>query len=471
MLHDHPKISVCVPTYNRAHYLRQALESVRCQTLQDFEIIIYDDASTDETQWVVENMRDGRTRYFRQPRNVGIAANRNSCLAVARGRYIAWLDSDDIYQPEMLAVQSAVLDRHPHVGLVHGAYEVIDCEGRRLADWPLPFTHSLVEPGKDAFRELVLSNYVTAPTVMVRRKCYNRAGHYATTLRNSSEDWDMWLRIALHFDLAYTATVVAQYRQHDGNLSTSAARSGQQLQRDMMVITRIFDRHHFLIRNPAALQRQAKAALATKALIRVSDTLTLGKRSAALAAAFQALRVMPALLRSRHGMLLPLSILHRNEYASYCHAKGLLNRLYPHLVGTRYGNRIQKLVLRDPSWQNTLRDIARTVRSVVPEQARVVIADKYDPTLLHLCRRKGGHFPNRHLLPDGYPRDSGTAISHLEQLQRLGANYLVFPCAAFWWLDHYREFQEHLDACHWRAWSDERCIIFRLSMPKLGGHL
>src|SRR5262249_42081842 len=156
----------------------QAINSILDQTLQDFEIIVSDDASTDDTPAIVAQVRDERLRHVRQARNVGIAENRNRCLAMARGRYIAWLGSDDGYHPQMLAVQSAVLDCHPQVGLVHGACEVIDKDGRRLPDWPRPFARNVVETGRSAFRELVLSNYITAPTVLVRRSCQAQVGPY-----------------------------------------------------------------------------------------------------------------------------------------------------------------------------------------------------------------------------------------------------------------------------------------------------
>ena len=83
---EQPKISVCVPTYNQGRYLRQALDSVLRQTLSDFEIIVYDDASTDDTQQVVAGVADKRLRYFRQPHNVGVAMNRNSCLVRPQNR-------------------------------------------------------------------------------------------------------------------------------------------------------------------------------------------------------------------------------------------------------------------------------------------------------------------------------------------------------------------------------------------------
>jgi glycosyltransferase involved in cell wall biosynthesis len=228
-----PKISVCIPTYNQARYLRQALDSVLRQTLQDFEIIVYDDASTDDTQQVIAGVADARLRYFRQPYNVGEARNRNSCVAVARGQYIAWLDSDDLYHPDMLAVQSAVLDRHPNVGLAHGAYEVIDGEGRRLPDWPLPFKCNVIEPGKDAFRELILSNYVNGTTVMMHRDCYKRVGPYRWHMGRSSTDWEMWLRIALHADLGYTASTLAQYRQHSNSISAMTTLTDERLRCDI----------------------------------------------------------------------------------------------------------------------------------------------------------------------------------------------------------------------------------------------
>jgi glycosyltransferase involved in cell wall biosynthesis len=457
-----PKISVCVPTYNRGRYLSEALDSILGQSLQDIEIIISDDASTDDTPAIVAQVRDERLRYVRQARNMGIAENRNRCLAMARGQYITWLDSDDIYHPEMLAVQSAVLDRHPNVGLVHGAFEVIDSEGRRLPDWPLPFARDVIEPGKAAFRELVLSNYVNGATVMVRRDCQERVGPYAAGLGKSSEDWEMWLRIALHADLAYTAAPLAQYRQHSGSSSVAARHSGERLRCDIRAVRRLFRRQWALIPDAATVQRQAAAALAAKALIYADDAYTLGKRLTALAAALHGLRLFPGLLGSQHGWLLLRSILCGEEYVRYQHSKAMLGQLYSHLSGTRYGERIRKLALFNPEWEQVLQAIARTIQRVVPQNASILTVDKYDPTLLHLSGRKGWHFPDRRLLPNGYPRSSEVAIQHLEQLRARGAAYLVFPSAAFWWLDYYTELRQHLEFSAQHMWSDEQCIIYHL---------
>ncbi len=466
-----PKVSVCVATYNQGRYLRQALQSILNQTMQDFEIIVSDDASTDDTPAIMAQMEDAgaqgaRVYYVRQPHNVGIAENRNRCLALARGQYIAWLDSDDVYESQFLATQSAVLDRHSQVGLVHGAYTVIDSAGRRLPDWPLPFAHDVIEPSQAAFRELILSNYITAPTVMVRRTWHEQVGPYAPEVGKSSTDWEMWLRIALRADLVYTATPLAQYRQHANSTSLTTSKSGERLRCDIRTVQRVFRQQGALIPNAAALRRQAAAALASKALIYGGDQFTLGQPRAALVATLQGLRLFPALWGHRASWRLLRSIVQSDEYAYYCYSKALLGQLYTQLANTRYGERIRKLAVINREWEQTLQAIAGTIQKVVPPTERVLIVDKYDPTLLHLSRRQGWHFPDRRLLPDGYPRESALAIEHLEQLRERGAGYLVFPSAAFWWLDFYSEFRQHLERHYQRTWQDERAVIYNLGQER-----
>jgi hypothetical protein len=119
-------------------------------------------------------------------------------------------------------------------------------------------------------------------------------------------------------------------------------------------------------------------------------------------------------------------------------------------------------VNQNPEWELQLRGVARSVRRVVPRGARIAVVDKWDPTLLHLCRREGWHFPDLELSPGGYPKDSEGAISHLRQLMDRGAHYLVLPEAYRWWLDHYAGFREHLDGRHRQVSADPNCIIYEL---------
>jgi glycosyltransferase involved in cell wall biosynthesis len=458
-----PKISVCIPTYNQARYLGEAIRSALDQSERDLEVIVFDDFSTDDTPAVVASFGDPRIRSFRQARNVGIARNRNSCLAVARGRYLAWLDGDDLYRPNMLALQAGVLDRNPGVGLVHGNHHVVGEDGRSLPGWAQPFTHDVVENGHAAFRELVLSNYVTAPTVLVRRECYERVGNYASELSRSGEDWELWLRIALHFDIAYTSERVASYRQHAESSSNGTVSSGERVLLDIAAIKRVFDpRRRLPIPDGPALRKQADAALAVKALVHSGSAFTVGKRRVAGRFALRALQLDPSLTRSRSAAILLLSIVSGDEYANYCHTKALLARLYDSLRGSRFAEKIRKLSVIDPAWEQSVREVAGIVRRNVPHGARVAVVDKHDPTLLRLSGRRGWHFPDLQSLSTGYPSDSEAAVEHLELLRRRGARYVVFPSHAYWWLEHYLGLARHLEKTCTPVWQDDRCHIYEL---------
>jgi glycosyltransferase involved in cell wall biosynthesis len=457
-----PKVSVCVPTYNRARYIAGAIESVLAQTFTDFEVVVFDDASTGETADVVAAIDDPRIRYARADRNAGIAASRNRCLEVARGTYIGWLDSDDVYVPEMLATQSAVLDRHLNVGLAHGAYHVIDHAGRQLPDWPWPFSTDVIERGATAFASLVIANYVTAPTVLVRRECHDRAGRYAPEIGRTSSDWDMWLRLALHGDVAFTATPVAKYRYHASSISADASRNGERLRCDRAVVRRVFAREAHRISNADVLRLKADAALAARGLLAAGDAFTAERRWEAMRSTVFAISVAPRLSRDPESWRLLVATATGDEYQHFRAFKALLRNLAGVLAGTRIGGRLQAQGEVSAAWVQTLERVAGTVRDCVPRGSRVAVVDKWDPTVLHLSGRRGWHFPHRPLLPDGYPKDSGVAIEHLEYLRRKGASYLVFPNAAFWWLEHYGEFRAYLDRQYSRIVEDDSCVIYKL---------
>lgn len=456
-----PKISVCIPTFNCCRYLRPAIDSVLRQSCQDFEIIVYDDASTDATPQEVARVPDHRVHYYRNARNLGVAATRNNCLTVARGRYIAWLDADDLYYPHALEIQNAVLDCYSHVGLAYGAYHVIDQDGQRLPDWPQPFPSNMIENGRTAFRELILANFIATPTVMGRRECYDQAGPFSESVGKIGEDWDLWLRMALHTDLAFTSTPVMQCRQHNHS-ATATTRNREKLLCDIRVVQRVLPLARAIITNFAILQCQALAALAVKALLNSNDAFTRKNRAEALQAAANSFRIAARLMSFPETLRLLIAIITSNEYARFCSSRKLLHQLHQQLVTTRFGSRLQKQVEDNAAWQETQAGIAQIIRQHVPKKARVLIADKWDPTLFHLSHRQGWNFPDRSLMPEGYPPNDEKAISHLEQLRKRGANYLVFPSSATWWLDYYRAFHRHLEAEHACIWKDERCVIYEI---------
>jgi hypothetical protein len=461
---DTPTISICIPTLNRARYLPAALASALRQTRGDFEIIVSDDASSDDTTAVVAAFDDARIRYVRNRRRTGIAGNRNRCLELARGRYIAWLDSDDLLHPEMLERQCAVLDTHAHVGLVHGAFHVIGESGQRLPDWPFPHEGDTIVASAAAFRELVVCNAITTPTVLIRRGLHDRVGPFDASIGRASTDWDMWLRIVLLCDVAWTAAPVASYRYHAHSISAATRTSGERLHCELAVLRRTFQRGG-LSAELRSLQAAACAALAARAVLEAGAAFTAGLRRTATYMLLLAARVHPPLRRDARLWRLLAAVLRNAEYSAYSHSRALLGQLALEFTDTRFGAAVRRRAYVDPAWERELREIAVTTQRLVPRAARLLVIDKCDPTVLHLSDRRGGHFPDRRLMPDGYPRDDESALRHLRQLMARGADHLLIPSAAFWWLDHYRGLRDHLDGEHRLIWSDHSCKLYRLGHP------
>ena len=438
-----PLVSVCVPTRNQGAYLKGAIASALAQDVE-LEVLVHDDASLDDTAAVVARTADPRVRYLRHERPLGIALNRNSCLARARGRYVAWLDSDDELLPGTLASRVAVLEGEPSVGLLHGGFQVIGADGERLPDWPAPFGDDIVEPAHEAFRNLIMTNEVTTSTVVVRRSCHHASGGFRPGAGASSSDWDAWLRVARHAGVAYRAAPAARYRQHPETISAATSASGERLRCDVAVVRRMLRRHAHGVPGARSLSSAAHAALAAKALDHAGDLFTRGLRRESARAATLAARLAPAVL----GPLAPRLLIatgRGDDYAHYRVTKDMVGRLADRLEGTRYGDRLRLKAATDPQWESALRRIADAARKVLPPEASVAVIAKWDPTLLRLIGREGRNFPDRRLMPGGYPRDGAAAVEHLEQLRREGISHLVVPHAHSWWLDHYTEFARHLE--------------------------
>jgi glycosyltransferase involved in cell wall biosynthesis len=200
-----PRISVVIPTYNRARTLVRALDSVFAQGVPDLEVIVVDDGSGDDTKGTIARYPHPVT-YLEQA-NAGPAAARNRALAVARGEFIAFLDSDDVYLPRHLEAHLEVFARSPETGLVHGASEVVDVQGTVVkVQRPTPGHRGRVLPA------LLFHNFVTLSAVVMRRACYEQVGPMHETLR-FAEDWLYWLRIAAHVPFDYVEEVTLRFER------------------------------------------------------------------------------------------------------------------------------------------------------------------------------------------------------------------------------------------------------------------
>jgi glycosyltransferase involved in cell wall biosynthesis len=190
-----PKISVIIPTYNRASVLLRAVNSVFCQTLQDFELIIIDDCSTDSTEQVIKGVCDVRIRYFKREKKENAAAARNVGIQCARAELVAFLDSDDEWLPRKLERQVALFKQAglATAGVFSWMYLY---PSRRRFSILLP-TEKL-----SVYRQLLGKNILGSPSsAMIRKSCLEAVGFFDARLP-SSEDYDLWLRLAKRYRIA-----------------------------------------------------------------------------------------------------------------------------------------------------------------------------------------------------------------------------------------------------------------------------
>lgn len=195
---ENPTVSVVVPTYNRAHLLGRTIHSVLNQTFKDFELIVVDDGSTDNTEEVVKSFADKRIHYIRQKENRGEAAARNMGIQIARGEYIASHDDDDVWLPQKLEKQIKAFERVSHtVGVVYTGMERIEVD-RKIYYPPSKVT----QKEGNIHKELLKGCFLGHPTVLVRKECFEQVGMYDERL-SYCVDWDMWLRVSKHYDFKF----------------------------------------------------------------------------------------------------------------------------------------------------------------------------------------------------------------------------------------------------------------------------
>lgn len=210
-----PRVSILLTCYNHFRYLPEALEGVRKQTYRDFEIIAIDDGSKDETREWLAQQPDIRCVFNEE--NLGTYETLNVGLRLAKGEFIAVLNDDDVWLPNKLERQVALLDAHPEVGLVHTGGHFIDGEGKRTEGNPLGFAFPTFETG-DILLGLVYENKIIASAALARRACFDELGGFNREYFGSG-DWEMWFRIAEKWHVGFVDEPLTLYRVHGANAS------------------------------------------------------------------------------------------------------------------------------------------------------------------------------------------------------------------------------------------------------------
>lgn len=210
------KVSVLIPTYNRAELIVESLESVFDQTFSDYEIIVIDDGSTDNSKMILASLiESNKIRYIYQ-KNAGAAAARNTGIKHARGKYVAFLDSDDLYYPDKLLKQVKFLDNHPEAYIVHSDFSKFDNLGNDLGVRDTSYFSGWIYP------HILLhwSMLMAIPCVMVKRNIFEQIGLFDESL-TYSEDLDLWARIAMKFPFHRIPIPLVRIRDHKQSISSN----------------------------------------------------------------------------------------------------------------------------------------------------------------------------------------------------------------------------------------------------------
>jgi len=209
-MYNSPKVSVITPAYNAQSTIGETIESVLSQTFTDFEMIIIDDGSTDDTANVVHRFKDNRIIYLYQT-NKEKSEARNNGIKNAKGKYIAFLDADDTWFPEKLEKQVRLMQNNPEIGLVYSDLYYFDDETGE--DLILYSRIASLHRGKIPIELLLENNFIKSNTPLIRRKIFCQVGLFDTNL-DLCEDWEMWLRIIVKYPIDYIDEPLARYRIH-----------------------------------------------------------------------------------------------------------------------------------------------------------------------------------------------------------------------------------------------------------------
>jgi glycosyltransferase involved in cell wall biosynthesis len=230
-----PTISVIMPVYNGERYLGAAIESILNQSFKDFEFIIIDDGSIDDTIQILEKYQrvDDRIIIYRQPKNFGIVEALNKGLQMSQGKYFARLDADDLSLPSRLETQFQYLESHPEIGVVGSNIKIINPTGKITSNFIN--TPNLPETPTEIRWSLCFSCTLMHPVVMARREILIEAGGYRHTAKHA-EDYDLWTRIANKTRYSNLSQVLLLLRRHNMNItvtySDQTLESSRQISRD-----------------------------------------------------------------------------------------------------------------------------------------------------------------------------------------------------------------------------------------------
>lgn len=220
-----PKVSVIIPTYNRANFIGETIQSVLDQTFQDFEIIVVDDGSTDNTKEIIESFikKSGKIKYLYEKNSGTCAAPRNVGFYNSTGKYLCFLDSDDLWLPEKLQKQIDFFKNsgNEKLGFIDCGTLIINEHGKEIKN-----NYNFPKYQGNVYKDFLKYNFVLSPgSVLIKRSVLENIGLFDENLP-SAEDWELWIRISKKYEFASLKEPLFKYRVHINNLTSAVAKRG-----------------------------------------------------------------------------------------------------------------------------------------------------------------------------------------------------------------------------------------------------
>lgn len=222
-----PRVSVIIPSYNHEKYIAEAIQSILDQTYQDFEIIITDDGSTDNTVEVIKTFQDSRIRLYCFNENQGAVAAANHCIQKAKGDFIALLNSDDVFFKNKLEKQIEILENNINVGAIFSYAQLIDENSNYIVNEEHYYNKIFIQFNRSKFEWLNYffynGNCLCHPSILIKKECYETLGHYDPRFAQLP-DFEYWIRLCKKYEIFIIPKKLIKFRIRDNQANASADR-------------------------------------------------------------------------------------------------------------------------------------------------------------------------------------------------------------------------------------------------------
>ena len=394
------KVTIAIPTYNRSELLKASLEGVLAQDYADFQVIVLDNASTDDTEAVVRSFADSRITYARSETNIGAFRNWNRAIEINSSPYLSILSDDDVLLPGFIRESVLALDNHPHAAFSAAQVDFIDINGGPLYVTDTELSDKLPEGlinGLEFIHQIVDGRkwILRTSAVMFRASALAVVGPFDIPHSKYMNDLNLYLRMAAQFDIVFIAKL-AQIRFHVGQDSQVSFHGGTG---PLAVMAEYTDGIAYLLHSPRAEDTSYRQWLAER-LLHIN--------------------------------------MRRSEFTS---------QLLPEL---------------NLSWSERLQIAIQEIAAVIPAGKRFILVNDNQWGSEMLPEFHSLPFLEHDGQYWGAPPDDQTAIRELERMRQAGASFMVIGWPAFWWIDYYSKLRNYLSSNFRCVLQNSRLIVFDL---------